>query len=279
MKQESLAGYHRPDTTGKPGEQGEGEEVDAAMAWCDRILERRADGEWVARGITSQSSPTPRMTDSDPEESEGMISWLSSHGITFSSPESDFNSWSSEIEITLSSIPPPLIHPIDSFPPFTPISSGSEYKRQIQICREAIRQGESYELTLTTKFTSKPPPSTDPLSLYLRLRSINPAYYSTYLSFPSLRTGKGEGLAVISSSPERFLKIEKGVVEMMPIKGTRARVKPGTCICQETGRECEGGEKCEEVAKGEDARRGEELRLDPKERAENLMVSFVFHTF
>jgi para-aminobenzoate synthetase len=73
------------------------------------------------------------------------------------------------------------------------------------------------------------------------------------------------------------LRIDEGVVEMMPIKGTRARVKPGQCVCTEGrgcgGREDErGGEACKRAGKEEDRRRGEALRCDPKERAENLMV-------
>lgn len=275
MKRESLAGYpRRPKNDTEEGGDGE-EEIDAAMAWCDRILERRPDGEWIARGIISETRAGNVQNDQD-HDVDGLVGWLQCYGVEFGISQSEFATWASEVESTLCSTPSPSVSPAPTFPDFTPISNGLEYQRQIGICREAIRQGESYELTLTTKFTaSLPTHPTDPLSLYLRLRSSNPAYYSTYLSFPTLDTSTGKGLSVISSSPERFLKIERGVVEMMPIKGTRARIKPGMCVCGEVaeGGVCQGGDICAEIAKKEDARRGEELRLDPKERAENLMVS------
>jgi para-aminobenzoate synthetase len=133
---------------------------------------------------------------------------------------------------------------------------------------------------LTTRFEATLPQSQssqdETYALYLKLRARNPAYYSTYISFPTLQTPKGQGLHVVSSSPERFLKIdEKREVEMMPIKGTLARVKPGQCVCTpETG--CrgldKGSEACDEAGKREDARRADWLRNDKKERAENLMA-------
>ena len=63
---------------------------------------------------------------------------------------------------------------------------------------------------------------------------------------------------------------------MMPIKGTKARVKPGQCVCgPETG--CRGQDKasqaCAEFGKMMDIAIGKELQGDLKERAENLMVS------
>jgi para-aminobenzoate synthetase len=274
MKQESLAGYARP-----PDEHLEGHghdingSVDAAMSWCDRILERDTDGEWIARSIVRDEtilppSDTPEFDsneEGDHSEVRSMIPWLQAHGITFGITSSDSELWSSKLETPLADPPAPAVVASNSFPDFAPVSDGEAYQDQIAICREAIRQGESYELTLTTKFTasayspvssegSLPAKPLDPLSLYLRLRTANPAYYSTYLSFPDLLTTSGKGLTIVSSSPERFLKIERGVVEM--------------------GREvdCEGGERCRQIASAEDARRGEELRLDPKERAENLMV-------
>ncbi len=115
------------------------------------------------------------------------------------------------------------------------------YLEEIETCRRLLREGESYEICLTNAIEAKL--DVDPLDLYLRLRRVNPAPYAAYLRF-------GE-LAVLSSSPERFLRVDRaGGVEAKPIKGTARR---GT-------------------APAEDERLAEGLRDDEKSRAENLMI-------
>jgi len=173
-------------------------------------------------------------------------------------------------------------------PRFRPTTTSESYSSSIERCREAIRAGESYELTLTTSFSSTLLPQTEPIDLYLHLRKFNPAYYSAFLSFPEISTPRGRGLHILSTSPERFLKIEHvpGVqkgdvgrlerrVQMMPIKGTKARVPLDVCACV-PGRGCgganQGSPECRAEAKEQDRLRGEELKADLKERAENLMI-------
>ena len=53
-------------------------------------------------------------------------------------------------------------------------------------------------------------------TLYRRLRAISPASYGAFLDL-------GGGRAVLSASPELFLRAEAGVVRSCPIKGTRPR--------------------------------------------------------
>lgn len=273
MKEESLAG-HQSRRGVDFADWTEQEDADACWAWVGEHLERTSEGEWIVKGVVDDA-PTAR------GGGEGLLGWLENEGVTFTSTSSAFHQHATRVESILSSPHAGPSHkPAEKFPAFHPIITGAQHRESIDRCREAIRQGESYELTLTTRFEAALPQSHTPqdetYALYLKLRARNPAYYSTYISFPTLQTPKGRGLHVVSSSPERFLKIdEKREVEMMPIKGTLARVKPGQCVCTpDTG--CrglgQGSQVCDEEGKREDARRADWLRNDKKERAENLMV-------
>jgi para-aminobenzoate synthetase len=120
--------------------------------------------------------------------------------------------------------------------------SHDEYIRDIEDVKRKLEAGESYEVCLTNRVKSSTTVA-DPFELYRVLRRTNPAPYSAFLRFP-------DG-AVLSSSPERFLRIERDRwVETKPIKGTAAR------------RENEH----------EDAAARERLRSSEKDRAENLMI-------
>lgn len=89
-----------------------------------------------------------------------------------------------------------------------------EYLADIDLCLDKIRNGESYELCLTSEFVAHT--QVDPTDLFLQLRDINPAPYAALL-----RCGE---FSVVSSSPECFLRIRcDGTVESRPIKGTIAR--------------------------------------------------------
>jgi para-aminobenzoate synthetase len=120
--------------------------------------------------------------------------------------------------------------------------SHERYLEDIAECKRRLFEGESYEICLTNKVTAEVRP--DPLPLYRTLRRVNPAPFSAFLRF-------GE-TAVLSSSPERFLRVGRDRwVEAKPIKGT-----------------CRRGE-----TPAEDVRLAEELRLGEKNRAENLMIA------
>lgn len=100
---------------------------------------------------------------------------------------------------------------------FTPEKSKSQYLRDVTKCLNFIRDGESYELCLTTQQRRRVG-DIDILGLYLKLRENNPAPYAAWLNF------ENEKLAVCCSSPERFLRLDRhGILEAKPIKGTISR--------------------------------------------------------
>ncbi|HWE87995.1 MAG TPA: aminodeoxychorismate synthase component I [Pseudonocardiaceae bacterium] len=88
------------------------------------------------------------------------------------------------------------------------------YQADIRESRRELARGESYEICLTNKV--RLPFHDDDTAFYRRLRRLNPAPYSALL-----RVGD---VTVFSSSPERFLRIERdGRVQSRPIKGTAPR--------------------------------------------------------
>ncbi|MBC7724744.1 MAG: anthranilate synthase component I family protein [Burkholderiaceae bacterium] len=115
------------------------------------------------------------------------------------------------------------------------------YLAKIGACLEAIREGEAYQLCLTTEVSVDRRP--DPAEVWLRLRASSPSHHGAFL-----RIGD---TTLLSTSPETFLTITPGgVVESRPIKGTRPR---GT-------------------DPADDLRLRAELLHSEKERAENLMI-------
>ncbi|KAL0721899.1 hypothetical protein Bca4012_036498 [Brassica carinata] len=127
---------------------------------------------------------------------------------------------------------------------FVPDKSREQYIKDVGRCMQYIKDGESYELCLTTQNRWKIG-NTDPLGLYLHLREKNPAPYAAFLNFSNAN------LSLCCSSPERFLQLDRnGMLEAKPIKGTIAR-----------------GSTPEE-----DELLKFELKLSEKNQAENLMI-------
>jgi para-aminobenzoate synthetase len=115
------------------------------------------------------------------------------------------------------------------------------YLADIAECQSQLLDGESYEITLTSQL--RLPFDGSDLAGYRRLRGANPAPYAALL--------RTEDVTVFSSSPERFLRIERdGRVESRPIKGTAPRHADPVL----------------------DAGLAAGLAASPKNRAENLMI-------
>ncbi|MGC4804663.1 aminodeoxychorismate synthase component I [Micromonospora sp. DT233] len=122
-----------------------------------------------------------------------------------------------------------------------PTRGRRQYLKDVEVCQDLLRAGETYEVCLTTRFEASLP--MPPVDVYRRLRRLNPAPYAAFLDFGDTQ--------VSCSSPERFLRVDAaGRVSARPIKGTRRR----------------GGDAAE------DRRLAADLAVDLKERAENLMI-------
>jgi para-aminobenzoate synthetase len=115
------------------------------------------------------------------------------------------------------------------------------YLGLVGACQEEIAAGESYEICLTNM--AEVHGDLDPWQGYRFLRHTSPAPFGALLRFGDL--------SVLSTSPERFLRISSdGIAESKPIKGTRPR---GSTPAQ-------------------DAALAADLRTHEKDRAENLMI-------
>jgi len=113
---------------------------------------------------------------------------------------------------------------------------GEAFKR----IKHYIQEGDCYQVNFAQRFST--PAEGDGWSAYQELRGLNAAPFSAYLRTPYAE--------ILSSSPERFLKLTGRQVETKPIKGTRPR-----------GDTPEG-----------DSAMAQELAASTKDRAENLMI-------
>jgi para-aminobenzoate synthetase component 1 len=99
--------------------------------------------------------------------------------------------------------------PLDSW---TTSLDRSAFCHGVDVIREAIAEGDVYQVNLCRRLSAPAPPGADVAALGAALALGNPAPYSAVVRVP--------GLEVASASPERFLRREGSVVESRPIKGT-----------------------------------------------------------
>jgi para-aminobenzoate synthetase component 1 len=115
-----------------------------------------------------------------------------------------------------------------------------------RVCRtlDYLHAGDIYQANITAPFEADRPQGLAAADIFLALRAGNPAPFTAYIDC-------GNGCAVASVSPERFLRLDaSGQIEARPIKGTRPR----------------GATQAEDVAQAE------ALLASDKDRAENLMI-------
>jgi len=87
------------------------------------------------------------------------------------------------------------------------------YCEAVERVRAHIREGDVYQVNMSQRFSARI--HRHPLHIYESLRTINPAPFAAYLDYGDFR--------ILSSSPERFLKVIGCHVETRPIKGTMPR--------------------------------------------------------
>jgi anthranilate synthase component I len=112
----------------------------------------------------------------------------------------------------------------------------------VRRAREHIIAGDIFQANLSRAWHAPLAPGSDPAALYARLRRSNPG--------PFAGLARWDDRAVLSSSPERLLRIHGGRVETRPIAGTRPRG----------------------ASRADDAALERELIAHPKERAEHVML-------
>ncbi len=116
------------------------------------------------------------------------------------------------------------------------------YLERVRRAQRYIGEGQIYQANLSRLWRAPLPAGASLAGLYERLRTANPAPFAAWAQWG--------GGAILSSSPERLVRITSGRLETRPIAGTRPR----------SGR-------AEEHAREVDA-----LVSHPKERAEHVML-------
>jgi aminodeoxychorismate synthase component I len=119
------------------------------------------------------------------------------------------------------------------------IDSG-RYEKMVKRAKEYIYAGDIFQANLSVRF--QVPAPADPFALYNRLMEINPSPFSSFIDFGTWQ--------LVSSSPERLVRLRNGVVDTRPIAGTRRR-----------GHDL-----------SEDENLTADLVLNEKERAEHVML-------
>lgn len=116
----------------------------------------------------------------------------------------------------------------------------ARYLDMVRLAKEYIAAGDIYQVNLSQRLEGDW--QGDPWMLYRRMREMSPVAYAAYLGFP-------DG-AVLSASPERFLRLDGRSIDTRPIKGTRPRGSTSST----------------------DDALAAELLASEKERAENVMI-------
>jgi aminodeoxychorismate synthase component I len=131
---------------------------------------------------------------------------------------------------------------------FSPDQGRLSYMERVRRCQDYIAAGDIYQANVSHRFTvtgdllTPQPNLQSDLLAYSRVRALNPAPFSGLLRL--------DRISLISSSPERLVRLSGRQADTRPIAGTRPR---GTNT-------------------DDDERLADELRINEKERAEHVML-------
>ncbi len=114
------------------------------------------------------------------------------------------------------------------------------YTKIVERAKHYIRQGDAFQIVASRCFQT--PYRADDFDLYRALRILNPSPYHFFI--------RSQEFTVVGASPEKLVSLQQGIVETMPIAGTRPR----------------GATPAEDLALEE------ELLKDEKELAEHTML-------
>jgi len=121
-------------------------------------------------------------------------------------------------------------------------SPPADYLRAVKRILDYIREGDVFQVNLSREWQVRAGQAVDIPGLYRRLNQHNPAPFGGMACW--------DGAAIVSSSPERLVRVQGRRVETRPIAGTRPR----------------GSDAAADVAWAE------ELMSHPKEQAEHIML-------
>ncbi|MFZ5996586.1 MAG: anthranilate synthase component I family protein [Nitrospirota bacterium] len=126
-------------------------------------------------------------------------------------------------------------------PPLQYEMTKERYMDMVRRAKEYIAAGDIFQANLSQRI-SAPIGESDPWDIYKVLRRINPSPFAAFADFGDYQ--------IVSSSPERLVRVKDGTIETRPIAGTRPRGK----------------------SRSEDEVLRAELLLNEKERAEHIML-------
>jgi len=115
-----------------------------------------------------------------------------------------------------------------------------DYIKAVEKMKQHIVAGDIYVVNMTEQF--KVSSNKNPFDVFTFLRTLSPSPFGAYIKY--------DDFIIISSSPERFLKVKNNEIITCPIKGTRKRGK----------------------TKEEDEALKQELECSEKEKSELLMI-------